>query len=119
MARSKRDPFDDVEKWESGELGRSEEHAVRADSSAAAELDAAIGMRAISIRLPIKLIEQYKVAAELLGKGYQPLMRDAIERLSKVYLEEASRVLAQKIEEAEASDKRRTQTEKATEKKAA
>ncbi len=46
-------------------------------------------MQSISIRLPVGLIEGYKQAAKLLGKGYQPLMRDAMERSLATYINQA------------------------------
>lgn len=37
-------------------------------------------LQAISIRLPKRLIEAYKLVASHHGTGYQPLMRDTLQR---------------------------------------
>ena len=53
------------------------------------EIDAlndALGMQAISIRLPKEMIEAYKLIAAHHGVGYQPLMRDVLQRLLDVGL---------------------------------
>lgn len=80
--------FDDAQLWESGTLGADERFAKRAPNEAA-KLDEITAMQSISIRLPVGLIEGYRQAATLLGKGYQPLMRDAIERALKGYIGQA------------------------------
>jgi hypothetical protein len=66
--------------WEKGRLGRDEKYAVVADPSHEAALDEALGLQAISIRLPKQLIDQYKLIAHFHGVGYQPLMRDVLAR---------------------------------------
>ena len=95
--------MDDVDQWESGALGRDEKHVKKAPVSARVSLDQALKLEAISIRLSSELIQQYKTAAFVLGLGYQPLMRDAIERMANVYLGEAMRELAEKKLQADAS----------------
>jgi hypothetical protein len=82
--------FDDVSAWEDRTLGSDEEFVEVAPAEAEFALDAAVGMQAISIRLPKKLIDQYKLASGVLGVGYQPLMRDGLERMIKTFLSEAS-----------------------------
>jgi hypothetical protein len=64
--------------WESGELGRSDAHVRVASSDIERQIDEALGLQAISIRLPKATIEVYKNLAKMHGVGYQPLMRDAI-----------------------------------------
>ncbi len=64
--------------WEDGELGRSDQHAKKAPAELERQIDDALGLQAISIRLPKATIETYKNLAEIHGVGYQPLMRDAI-----------------------------------------
>ncbi len=69
-----------IEAWEEGLLGRDEKYVAVADASHEGALDEALGLQAISIRLPRQLIEQYKLIAHFHGVGYQPLMRDVLAR---------------------------------------
>lgn len=71
------------DKWESGELGRSEEHAVAADANFAAAVDDSLGLHLISIRLQRDLIQQLKLIAAAHGIGYQPLVRDVLSRFAR------------------------------------
>lgn len=61
-------------------MGASPEHAVVASSEHAAALNDALGMQSISIRLPKEMIDAYKLIAAHHGIGYQPLMRDILQR---------------------------------------
>lgn len=72
-----------AEAWESGELGRSVEHAVVAPAGTAQQIEDALGMQMISIRLPKDLIEEFKMIAQFHSLGYQPLMRDALKRFAE------------------------------------
>lgn len=67
-----------VEAWEHGALGNDDRYVRRASELLEREVDEALGLQAISIRLPRATIETYKMLAEMHGVGYQPLMRDAI-----------------------------------------
>ncbi|MDD5030532.1 MAG: hypothetical protein PHH58_13715 [Rhodoferax sp.] len=67
-----------AEAWETGELGRSDAHVRKTAVEVADKIDEALGLQAISIRLPKATIDTYKQIAEMHGVGYQPLMRDAI-----------------------------------------
>lgn len=49
----------------------------------AEEIDEALGLQAISIRLPKAVIDTYKMLAKMHGCGYQPLMRDALCRFAE------------------------------------
>ncbi len=69
--------------WESGELGNSEEHAVVLGAEKSREVDDALAMHMISIRLPKSLIEDLKVIAKREGLGYQPLIRRVLQRFSE------------------------------------
>ena len=99
----------DVELWESRKLGASLEHARLADDSEEWLLDKQLGLQSISIRLSKRMIDQYKMAAHVLGKGYQPLMRDALERAITGYLREAVKEIEDMMPEAqeESADKRK------------
>lgn len=72
-----------AEAWESGLLGESAEHSVPVDPLLAVAMDEALGSRAISIRLPVALINSFKLMAGLEGLGYQTLMRKALERFAE------------------------------------
>jgi hypothetical protein len=67
-----------TEKWENGELGRSEEHVLVFPDSESEKLDADLAMKLISIRLPIPLIESLKQIAAQRGVTYQPLVRELL-----------------------------------------
>jgi hypothetical protein len=66
--------------WESGELGRDIKHARAADKKMGIQIDEALGLQMISIRLEKDLIESYKLLGTKYDMGYQPLMREALKR---------------------------------------
>jgi uncharacterized protein (DUF4415 family) len=68
------------EAWESGELGQSLEHVRVAPSKLASEIDDALGLQMISIRLDKELIDMFKLLGGKYQMGYQPLMREALKR---------------------------------------
>jgi predicted DNA binding CopG/RHH family protein len=65
-------------KWESGELGASEEHVRKVSAEEEKAVDDALDLQVISIRLQKALIEQFKALAKHEGIGYQPLMRQVL-----------------------------------------
>lgn len=69
-----------AEAWESGQLGTDMSHAQTAPADLEAAVEASLGMQAISIRLPKQLVDAYKLIAAHHGVGYQPLMRDMLQR---------------------------------------
>lgn len=75
-------PHDEFERdpWETGELGRSMEHAVAVSEDEARALDDSLGLQLISIRLQKKLIENLKMIAGHHGIAYQPMIRDLLNR---------------------------------------
>lgn len=87
------------EAWESGKLGESAEHVRVVSLEIEAGIDAALGMQAISIRLPRQLIEAYKLIASHHGVGYQPLMRDILQRFVPEGLREVLQHHEQKADE--------------------
>ena len=68
--------------WESGALGADEKHAHPVNPELAGQIDDALGLQMISIRLDKSLIESFKVLGAFHGIGYQPLMRDALKRFA-------------------------------------
>lgn len=85
--------------WDTGELGRDAQYAVAVDQSHDAALDEALGLQSISIRLPKQLINQYKLISHFHGVGYQPLMRDVLQRFVKGAMKE---ILEEQIKAADA-----------------
>jgi len=71
-----------AEAWESGALGRDAAHATRVPAELEQQIDDALDLQMISIRLPKELIEDFKMIAQYHKLGYQPLMRDALKRFA-------------------------------------
>ena len=69
----------DVEIWESGDLGRSEEF-VKKSTYNGNKIDEQLELQMISIRLQKNLIEDLKDIAMLNGIGYQPLIKQILKR---------------------------------------
>ena len=65
--------------WESREVGADEQH-VEVAPDISKELDAALDLHPISIRLQKPLVENLKALAHLHGLGYQPLIRQILTR---------------------------------------
>ena len=74
--------------WDDRSLGADEAHVSVADTTHQDALEAALGLQAISIRLPKDLIKSYKLIADFHGVGYQPLMRDVLHRFVGPALQE-------------------------------
>ncbi|MEI2429179.1 hypothetical protein RDV84_23195 [Lysobacter yananisis] len=68
--------------WEDGTLGLSADHAVPAPASLDREVDDALALQMISIRLPRGLLDDLKLIAEKEGLGYQPLIRRVLMRFA-------------------------------------
>lgn len=68
-----------AEAWESGELGRSEQHVRKADLSID-DLHDSVGLQMISIRLQKELLQELKALAAFHGLGYQPLIKQVLRR---------------------------------------
>lgn len=71
-----------VENWESGELGMNPDQAKAASSEEVAAIEQATGnsMQLISIRMPTELLRVLKEIAKYHGIGYQPMIRDLLDR---------------------------------------
>ena len=89
------------EAWESRALGADAAHAEVAGAEHLAALDDALGMQSISIRMPKSMIDAYKLIATHHGIGYQPLMRDILQRFIPEGLAEVMSHHAAKAEQAE------------------
>ncbi len=75
-------PKNTAESWESGELGRDENFVRVASKKVADQIDDALDLQMISIRLSKELIQTYKLLGLKHGMGYQPLMREALKRFA-------------------------------------
>jgi predicted DNA binding CopG/RHH family protein len=66
--------------WDERRLGADDAFVGVADASHERRLDDSLDMQSISIRLPKSLIRHFKLIADFHGVGYQPLMRDVLQR---------------------------------------
>ena len=69
--------------WDNRELGLDEKYVKKVSLEKAKEIDAALGLQSISIRLQTELIEQLKILAIDEGLGYQPFIRHILTRYVK------------------------------------
>lgn len=67
------------DKWEDGTLGR-DENFVQKTSRTKDSLESVLDLHPISIRLPKALIQDLKDIAGLNGLGYQPLIKQILNR---------------------------------------
>ena len=86
--------------WDERQLGADATHAQVASAAHFTALNDALGMQAISIRLPKEMIDAYKLIAAHHGVGYQPLMRDILQRFIPEGLKEVMEHHAEKADEA-------------------
>ena len=85
MSKHKHIPASD-EAWESGELGNDPKFAKIFEGDVQSQVDEALAMQPISIRLPRSLIETFKLLGQKHGVGYQPLMRRVLTRFAEAEL---------------------------------
>ena len=103
------------EAWETGQLGADYTYAkvVQEDPALEAQIDEALELQAISIRLQKSLIDDFKAIASLNGVGYQPLMRQVLNRFVDC---EKKRILNERVSEMrEQQEKAKAAQEKAQE----
>jgi uncharacterized protein (DUF4415 family) len=97
--------------WDSRKLGNDPAHTRAAPRETAAQIDDALGLQMISIRLDKSLIDAFKTLGEFHGIGYQPLMRNALHKFAEC---EMKMIVAGVVE-----SQRKPAVKKAAEKKAA
>lgn len=73
----------EVDPWETGALGQSEEHVRVATDAEMREVDDALELQMISIRLQKGLLDALKEIAKYNGIGYQPMIRDLLNRFAR------------------------------------
>lgn len=71
--------YTNIEQWETGKLGNTEEHA-KVSNFTIADLQQSIELQAISLRVNKDLLNDLKELAKLYGIGYQPLMKQILRR---------------------------------------
>lgn len=86
------------EAWDEKKLGEDFEHAEVATDDFEALIDGALELQSISIRLQKSLIDDFKAIAALNGIGYQPLMRQVLNRFADC---EKKRILRERVNEVE------------------
>ncbi|MDO4640789.1 MAG: hypothetical protein Q4A84_03675 [Neisseria sp.] len=84
--------YEDLAQWESRELGADETFA-RKSAVTGEEMDAALGLKPISIRLQQGMIDDLKAIAALHGIGYQPLIKQILAR----FIESEQKMLANEL----------------------
>ncbi len=99
---------DTAEAWEERTLGNDPAFAKRLDAETwekeQQDIDEALGLKSISIRLEKELIEEFKMIAKYNNMGYQPLMRQALHRFAKNEIKKmAADALASQEEKIEAN----------------
>jgi predicted DNA binding CopG/RHH family protein len=88
------------EEWDNGTFGQSEEH-VRVSSVDQNLIDESLSLQSISIRMPKDLLEDLKLIAGIHGVGYQPLIKQLLQRfvtceLKQMLRDKADREAARK-----------------------
>lgn len=85
-----------AEAWEDRQLGAEEQFADPVqDRELESRIDAALGLKMISIRIPERLIEDFKIiAAANGGMGYQTLMKQCLKRFADSELKRMAREMA-------------------------
>jgi predicted DNA binding CopG/RHH family protein len=96
------------EAWdENGPLGNDFEYAQPLKEDDPSEIDAALELQLISIRLQKSLIEDFKAIAALRGVSYQPLMRQILNRFveceKKLILKDRVREMQERIRKEKAT----------------
>lgn len=75
--------YDDEAKWDNRELGNDLKHLVSASKEAEAKIEDSLGLQMVSMRLQKELIEELKFIAKYRGVGYQPIVRDVLQRFAR------------------------------------
>lgn len=108
-AKARITPNDDP--WEDRTIG-SEERFVEVATDINAEVDVALDLHPISIRLQKNLVDNLKALSHLHGLGYQPLIRQILTRWVD---SEVKIMIAQRVNE-QAAQSQRTQKKISTKK---
>lgn len=93
---------DQADDWEDGHLGTEIDYAAVSNSVNEAALDEALCLQSINIRMPKSLLDDLKAIATLENIGYQPLMKQVLQRfvtceMKRIVREEAEKIEARKV----------------------
>jgi hypothetical protein len=88
----------ETDAWETGSLGRSEEHVAVVVPEECKAVDDSLGLQLVSIRLQKSLIANLKVVATHHGLAYQPMIRDLLNRF---VVSEMKNIMHELVKEAE------------------
>lgn len=94
------------ENWEDGSLGQDKKFTNVVDSTIAEQIDDALGLQMISIRLEKDLINSFKLLGTKYSMGYQPLMREALKR----FVDGEFKLIASETLEKQKSEKQKVGT---------
>jgi predicted DNA binding CopG/RHH family protein len=83
--------------WESGKLGREEQHQQTESAEFKKEIDDAVGLQPISIRLQKDLLDELKMIANYRSIGYQPLIRDVLSRWARAEIKQIASELQEQL----------------------
>src|SRR5580658_1651925 len=89
-------PEDQDGPWDTGELGRDARYVERAPAELKKEVDEALALQMISLRLQKELIGELKLIADYRGIGYQPLIRDVLCRFARAEIRQINVELQEK-----------------------
>lgn len=104
----------DADPWDTGELGRSLEHAqLVEDEQAETAIDQALNLQLISIRLEKGLIDAFKmIASRNKNIGYQTLMRQSLKRFAVAEIKRIANEMDAEVKAAEKAQKEAVEAQK-------
>ncbi len=107
MSKHTQNAATESDPWDTGELGRSLEHAVLVDDEQAeAALDRSLNLQLISIRLEKDLIDAFKlIASRNKNIGYQTLMRQSLKRFAVAEVKRIANEMAAELRATEKAQK--------------
>lgn len=108
MKKNANDFERDIEKWDNRELGASIDHVEVASDEEMAAFNDALSLQAISIRLQKNLIADLKSIASSYSIGYQPMIRDLLQRF---VISEKKQALHQKLKALSEEEESREDTQ--------
>lgn len=94
----------EADPWETGELGRDEKFVECAPEELKREINEALELQMISMRLQKDLVSALKVIADYRGIGYQPLMRDVLSRFARLEIIQIAKELQEQKKAREVLD---------------
>lgn len=90
----------DADRWgPEGDMGNQANHATPATAEDANAVNDALGLQMISIRLQRGLLQNLKLIADHHGIGYQPMIRDLLNRFVRSEIRDILRDLMDAVEQ--------------------